>query len=165
MSTQTETGLTTGGTLASWQAGIVGGIVGSVAFGAMMLTIIPKPVLEVAIPNLVGVKATPKDPALAVGWVVHLVIGSGMGLAYAGAMQTEAIGGFVTDNVRTLAAGLGYGVVTWVAGGVILMPVLLGGVMGFGGAPSLPNIKPLGLVGHLVFGVLLAFVYQLLASG
>ncbi|PSP79717.1 histidine kinase [Halobacteriales archaeon QS_1_68_20] len=164
MSTQTETGSTTGtGKLAPWQAAVVGSVVGTVAFGAMMMTIIPDPVLDVAIPNLVGVEARPNDTALAVGWVVHLAIGVGMGLAYAGAMQVDAIGGFVTGNGRAVVAGLGYGVVTWIAGGVVLMPVLLS-TMGFPAAPDLPNIKPLGFVGHLVFGVLLAVVYQALAA-
>ncbi|MDY7081314.1 MAG: hypothetical protein SXQ77_02640 [Halobacteria archaeon] len=38
------------------------------------------------------------------------------------------------------------------------MPVWLSTV-GFPGAPSLPNITVMGLIGHVIFGVVLAVVY------
>jgi hypothetical protein len=54
--------------------------------------------------------------------------------------------------------GLGYGVVWWVLGGLLIMPAWLGmGVFMFN------TMAWMSLLGHLIYGLLLGVVYALVA--
>ena len=119
-------------------AGAVGGLVGGVAFGVMMQAMGMIPMVAM----LVGSEST------AVGWLVHLAIsvalGAGFGLVAGGGLLTWGTG---------LVLGLGYGVVWWVLGALLAMPLRLG-------MPTfeLGTTAWQSLMGHLVFGALLAVV-------
>src|ERR687885_342508 len=80
-------------------AGVIGGLVGGLAFGGMMVAM------------LVGSKA------VAVGWLVHLAIS-----AFVGASFAMLFGRYATSVGSSSGIGVGYGVIWWVLGALILMP-------------------------------------------
>jgi hypothetical protein len=133
-------------------AGAVAGLVAGVVFGLMMqLMSAPAPdgtpmSMMVMVAQVVG------SSSVAVGWLYHLfnsaVIGAAFGLL---------LGGRARSSVgRSLLLGAGWGILWWVLGGLILMPLFLG----------MPPFAPLrmapmrpvamgSLMGHLVYGVVL----------
>ena len=158
---ETQTDLDREGMVAPWLAGVIGGLVGALGFGLVMVFVIPAPVLEVAIPNMYGIGATPDNPAELFGWIIHLSHGAILGVVFAALLRVEAVGTVATDTARTAVVGLLYGIVIWVVLAVIVMPIWLGAV-GFPGAPPLPNVSELSLLGHALYGVLLGIVYDVL---
>jgi uncharacterized membrane protein YagU involved in acid resistance len=119
-------------------AGAAGGLIGGAAFGAMMQAFGMLPMVAM----LVG------SESVAVGWGVHLAIslglGAGFGLVAGRGLQTWASG---------IALGLGYGLVWWVLGALLIMPAQLGmPVLQLGTAAWQ------SLAGHLVFGLVLGVV-------
>lgn len=98
---------------------------------------------------------------LVVGWLYHLfnsaVIGAGYGILLGGSADRSAR--------RALGFGAVYGVIWWVLGGLILMPLFLG-MPAF--APlAMPPMRMMALgslMGHLVFGLILGWVYTRLRT-
>ena len=138
---QTETGLE------PWQAGVVGGIAGAIAFGAMMAAMAPE-MLAMMIPAMYGLEG-----ALA-GWVVHVSHGAILGLVFAIVLVTANRPNL--DLATGVGAGILYGVVLWTLLAVVVMPVWLGM------AEMVPNVDTTSLVGHVVYGALLGVVYATL---
>jgi hypothetical protein len=133
-------------------AGIIGGIVGGLAFGVLMAMMGMLPMVA----SIVGSKS------VVVGFVYHMfnsvVIGALFGLILGGLSHTYA---------RGATFGLLYGVLWWVLGPMILMPLLLGmGAQGvasqFGAAFSAPML--MSLFGHLIYGLLTGLVYVAYAT-
>ncbi len=164
MSTETQPGteIETGSGFAPWQAGAAGGILGAIGFGLFMMFVIPDQVLEVAIPTLYGVEATPDDPALAAGWAIHLGHGAILGMGFSLLMRVDANDEFAFTNSRAGVVGLLYGIVTWGVLAMFIMPVWLY-TMGMAG-PGVPNVSELSLIGHALFGVLLGIGFNVLAA-
>lgn len=150
--TTTTTVRETERTRGNWKAGVVGGLTGGVVFGAMMVAMMPG-VIEAGIPALWGLEGS------IAGWFIHLSNAAIFGVVFA-ALAGYGLGGRVTYG-RSIGLGAAYGVVLWVLMAVILMPVWLQAV-GFAGAPPLPNINELSLVGHIVYGLVLGAVYPAL---
>jgi uncharacterized membrane protein YagU involved in acid resistance len=152
--TVTSTGVST--ETGNWKAGVTGGLVGALAFGAMMSVLTPG-VLQMAIPAMYGIEG----PAGALGWAIHMSHGAVIGVGFA------AVAGLrpdLGDSVGTsLGVGAAYGLLVWVALAVIAMPIWLGAV-GFAGAPPLPNVGVESLVGHVVYGAVLGGVYSAMAN-
>jgi hypothetical protein len=124
-------------------AGILGGLVGGVAFGVLMQAMGMIPMVAM----LVGSKA------VAVGWLVHLAIS-----AFVGASFAVLFGRYATSVGSSSGIGVGYGVIWWVLGALILMPARLGmSVFTFN------TTAWRSLMGHLIYGLLLGAVYGLSA--
>ena len=128
-------------------AGVIGGVVGGLAFGALMAMMGMLPMVAI----IVGSKSA------VVGFVYHIfnsvVIGALFGLILGNLSRTYGQG---------VVFGLLYGVVWWVLGPMILMPLLLGmgseGIASqFGAAFSAPML--MSLLGHLIYGLLTGVVY------
>jgi hypothetical protein len=128
-------------------AGIIGGVVGGLAFGALMAMMGMLPMIA----SIVGSKSA------VVGFFYHMfnsvVIGALFGLILGSLSRTYGQG---------VVFGLLYGVVWWVLGPMILMPLLLGmgseGIASqFGAAFSAPML--MSLLGHLIYGLLTGVVY------
>jgi uncharacterized membrane protein YagU involved in acid resistance len=127
-------------------AGIVGGLLGGVLFGAMMQMM----GMMGMVAMLVG------SEAVGVGWIVHLAISAVFGGVYALALgpRTSSYGGGVL-------LGAGYGVIAWVVGALVLMPLGLGMTeMVF----TVGQDQVMSLIGHLVFGVVLGVVYNAMSA-
>lgn len=126
-------------------AGIVGGIV----FGLMMQLMMP--MILPMIGKIIGLES------VAGGWLYHLfnsaAIGAIFGLAVLAVSRMT-----VTYGAGALLGGL-YGVVWWILGPLILMPLLLGMTqMMF----AINNNTLMSLVGHIVYGVITGVVYVFL---
>lgn len=156
MSTETRTGVGTALDEPSWRGGVVAGLAGSAVMAIVMLAMGATPVIAGAIPGLYTL-APPPNPAL--GLVVHLSHGAILGVAFAGLVNAAG----VTDARTTVAAGVGYGVVTWVVLAVLLMPLWLSAV-GFPRAPGFPNVAPPSLLWHVVYGAVAGAVFVALGD-
>lgn len=123
--------------------GVAGGLAGGVVFGILMQMMGMIPMVAM----LVG------SESVAVGWLVHLAISAFIGATYAVLLARWA-----TSLGSAIAVGLGYGVVWWVLGGLILMPARLGGELFAMNAMSMKS-----LMGHLIYGAILGAVFAVLA--
>lgn len=150
MSTRSETATTTESLPGNWQAGVLGGIGGAAAMGALVLAM-NAPTLAVAIPSLYAL-APPPNPAA--GLFVHLSHGAVLGVVFAAGVGWLGL----RSPGRLAIAGVGWGIVTWVGLAAILMPLWLGAV-GSPASPPFPNLAPPSLLWHVVYGVVLAGVY------
>jgi hypothetical protein len=152
MSTETvETGQTLTTDL-NWKAGVVGGIAGGLAMGAL-IALMNAPTIAVAIPSLYMLAPPPSLPT---GFAVHLFHGAVLGVVFAGiagALDVESPG-------KIVGLGVAWGVVTWVLLAALLMPVWLGAV-GSPASPPFPNFATPSLLWHVVYGVVLGGVYTL----
>lgn len=133
----------------AWKGGALAGLLAGIAMG-VMLTVQMTPVIEVAIPALYGLEG------MAAGWPAHLFHSLALGVVFAGV--ASALPQYSASVGRSTALGVGYGVVLWVVLAAIVMPIWLG-VVGFPGAPPLPNFDPQSLVGHVVYGLVLGVVF------
>ncbi|MCO4755916.1 MAG: hypothetical protein KC478_15655 [Bacteriovoracaceae bacterium] len=139
--------------------GVLAGLIAGVAFGVLMSVI--------SVPNEHGEKILMMkmvamvigQETLFYGWLYHLfnasIIGAMFGMVYGPKLKTYKSG---------LICGSLYGVVWWISGGLILMPVFLGNHI-FG--PIIySELRPLAiasLAGHLLYGLILglSFAYIL----
>ncbi|WP_254838969.1 histidine kinase [Natronomonas marina] len=150
MSTTTENARPTGPASGSWQAGVLGGIVGAAVMGALVVVMNP-PTVGVAIPSLYGL-APPQNAAA--GLVVHVSHGAVLGVVFAG-----IVGAADLDSTgKQVGVGAVWGVVTWAVLAALVMPAWLGAV-GSPANPPLPNFAPPSLLWHAVYGVVLGGVY------
>jgi len=140
----------------NWQAGVLGGVTGALAMGALVLAMNP-PTLTVAIPSLY-LLAPP--PNAGVGLVVHVSHGAVLGVGFA-----AVVGAFGVDGTaQQVGLGVGWGIATWVVLAALLMPVWLGAV-GSPASPPFPNFAPPSLLWHVVYGAVLGGVYAATADG
>jgi hypothetical protein len=86
--------------------GVVGGLAGGLLFGILMQAIGMIPMVAM----LLGSKS------VVMGWLVHLGISSFIGASFA-----VLFGSWATQIVPAALFGLGYGVVWWVLGGLLIM--------------------------------------------
>lgn len=133
-----------------WTSGAIAGLVGGIVFGIMLQmtgTIL-------VIGGLVG-----SETAVA-GWILHLVLSLAFGLAFAVAATREPLEPYAGAIATSGGLGVVYGVILWVVAAGVVMPLWMGAV-GMA-APAIPNLSTTGLVGHLVFGVVLGVLYPVL---
>jgi hypothetical protein len=149
-----------------WVRGAFGGFVGSVAFGLFMAFIMPPPMLEVVIPNLYGIGATPANPAPLAGWAFHQFHGVMLGIAYVAYVEYPSVADWMEPRSLQggLVHGLAWGLVTTIAFPILVMPLWLQAA-GFAGAPPFPNVgfpaTLLGLTGHVIYAVPMGILYAL----
>lgn len=128
--------------------GAMAGLAGGVVFGLMMQMM--------GMIGMIGALAGQPGNA-AVGWVVHLILSAiiGAGFAFVAPM-------FSGGTPMLVVGGLLYGLVWWVLGPLLIMPIMMGmgpqlSAAGISGA--LPS-----LWGHLAFGAVTALAWVWLAS-
>jgi hypothetical protein len=128
-------------------AGVSGGLAGGLVFGMMMAMMGMLPMIG----RMVG------SPTAAAGWLVHLAISASIGASFA-----VALGWLAQGRVSSTLFGTIYGAVWWLLGPLTLMPLFMG--MGLGvnwNAAAAANMLP-SLMGHVIFGVILGFTYDLM---
>lgn len=122
--------------------GVVGGLVGGVLFGILMQMM-----------GMIAMVAMLVDSTSAVvGWLVHLAIS-----AFIGASFAVLLGGLATGWGKAAALGMGYGVVWWVLGALLLMPARLGMDVFVVNTMAWQS-----LMGHLIYGLTLGLVFAAL---
>lgn len=121
-------------------AGIAGGLLGGVAFGLLMQMMGMMPMVAMLA----------RSESEVVGWIVHLVIASAIGVSYA-----LIFGNWARSLTSATAIGVGYGAVWWVIGALTAMPAILGMPMFNVDATAWQS-----LMGHVVYGALLGATYS-----
>ena len=123
--------------------GALAGLAGGLIFGVIMIATGTLPIVA----GIVG----GTSPVL--GFVVHLVISAIIGMTFGLLFRYEA------PNLGSgIAWGLVYGLVWWFLGWLTLLPILLGGSFDWSAtavSAALPE-----LIGHLMYGVAIAFVFM-----
>lgn len=150
-SIQTKFDPRTDASLEDWQIGTIAGLAGSILFG-VLLSVQNPDMIEVAIPTLYGLEGG------FAGTVVHLLHGVVLGVTFV--ILYEAIVSNPSSAVKTVLAGVGYGVVVWATLAAIVMPLWLS-ALNFALAPDVPNPDVTSLVGHITYGLVLGLVYWL----
>ena len=128
-------------TTVNLKAGIAAGLIGGLVFGVMMALMGMLPMVGM----LVRVESA------VVGFVVHMLISGGIGAVYGlvAARLPQSAG-------VTAVAGIANGVIWWVLGALILMPLMLGMTeMIF----VIGSMQWSSLMGHVIFGVIAAFAF------
>jgi hypothetical protein len=150
MSTATEAATEETHANDSWQAGVVGGILGALAMSALVIAM-NEPTITVAIPSLYALAPPPSGAA---GLFVHASHGAMLGVVFAaivGALDLDSPG-------EQVGAGVAWGVLTWAALAALVMPLWLDAV-GSPASPPFPNFAPPSLLWHAVYGLVLGGVY------
>jgi hypothetical protein len=142
-------------------AGVAAGLIGGLAFGVMMQMMTAPTPDGGRMPMMVMVAMVVGSESIAIGWAYHL---------FNSAVIGGLFGAIVGDRVRGARASLGYGaawgVLWWILGALILMPVFLG--MEPFAALRMPPMRPVAmgsLVGHLVYGLITGFAYARIRQG
>jgi len=123
-------------------SGVIAGLGGGLVFGMMMAMMSMLPMVA----GLIG------SDNVVVGFMVHMVISAVIGASY----------GFIAPRLpsswmMTIGAGMVYGVIWWVLGALVIMPLALGmGQM----VLQIGDMQWLSLMGHIIFGVIMAAVYK-----
>jgi len=122
-------------------AGAIAGLGGGLVFGMMMAMMGMLP--------MVAMLAGSQNPV--VGFVVHMAISAAIGGVYglvAGRLPQSAFTGIV--------AGAANGVVWWVLGALVAMPLMLGmSNMVF----QIGEAQWMSLVGHIIYGVITGLIF------
>jgi hypothetical protein len=139
-------------------AGVVAGLIAGVVFGLVMQAMSAPTPDGGQVPMMAMVAMVVGSTSIAVGWAYHLfnsiVIGGLFALLFGARVRSFGSG---------VAFGAVWGLVWWVAGALVLMPIALG----------MPAFAPLmmaamrsvaigSLAGHLIFGVALGGAYAAL---
>lgn len=130
-------------------AGIAGTIAG-VAMGAIYT-------LSTGLLPVIGALYGVEDPI--VGWITHLFHSIVFGLVFAAGIDhvSRARSGMSRAS-STILGGL-WGITLWLVAAGVVMPVWL---RALGIEAAIPNLDQTGLVAHLVWGLVMAIVYDLL---
>jgi len=132
-------------TLRSLGWGAAGSLAGGLLFSLVMLA-------SGALPRVAAIVGG-SSPAL--GFVVHMVISTLIGMSYGILFQHEA-----PDLGSGVAWGLVYGLAWWFIGNLTLFPILLGRPFNWSAAAAGAGLP--SLIGHLIYGAAVAFVFLLL---
>jgi uncharacterized membrane protein YagU involved in acid resistance len=121
--------------------GAIAGLGGGLVFGMLMGMMGMLPMVAM----LVGLQSA------AIGFIVHMAISAVLGAIF-GLVAAR----FLTGWGSAIAAGLVYGVIWWVLGALILMPLMLGMsemVLAIG------TDQWFSLMGHLIYGAITAILF------
>ncbi len=125
--------------------GIIAGIIGGIVFGMMMAIMNMLPMVAMLV----------KSDSPIVGFIVHLVISAGIGASFGIILSFVPVKG----RIGTIASGAVYGMIWWVLGALVLMPLMLGMAnMLF----QIGDTQWASLMGHVIFGVITGFVFNML---
>lgn len=131
--------------------GAVAGLGGGLAFGALMAMMNMLP--------MIGMLAG-SESAL-VGFGIHMLISAVIGATYGGLVSLLNLA-----PAYALPPGVGvgaaYGLVWWILGPLLLMPIMMGMGPQFGSALDQMNL--MSLVGHLIYGALLGGAFAMIAG-
>ena len=117
-------------------SGVVGGVAGGMAFGMLMA-------MMGMLPTVAGLAGS-NSPI--VGFMVHMLISIVIGVIFglvAGPRITSFQGGAIW--------GLANGVVWWILGPIVIMPLMMGMGLQFGAMFTPPML--MSLMGHMIYGI------------
>lgn len=142
---------------------IVAGLAGTIIISMVMMMAPKMGMPKMAIWEILGAMFSPEGN-VTLGWVMHLMMGVIFGIIYA------ALWGVGIGSVSAVS-GLIFGIVHWLVVGLMMggMPMMHAGIKA--GTVSVPGVFMFknggmmsfmgGLMGHIIFGVVVAVVYGL----
>ena len=92
----------------------------------------------------------------AIGWITHLFHSVVFALLFVAGASRSGLGSRVRRPFGASAAGLAWGTLLWLVAAGLVMPVWLRAV---GVSATLPNLPPIGLLGHALWGATLGLGY------
>jgi hypothetical protein len=98
---------------------------------------------------------------VAIGWITHLFHSVVFALLFVAGASRAGLGPRLSRPLGAGAAGVAWGVLLWLVAAGLVMPVWLQAV---GVSAMLPNLPPIGLLGHGLWGVTLGVGYVLLGG-
>jgi hypothetical protein len=122
------------------KGGIYGGIVGGILLGVLMSSTGKIPMIAM----MVG------SESLVVGWIIHMLISIIFGIGF------SLLARMTTTNLYIL--GVIHGVIIWIIGPLLVMPLMLG--MGTNFANALTPDMLMSLMTHIGFSLILSFVVK-----
>jgi uncharacterized membrane protein YagU involved in acid resistance len=140
-------------------AGAVAGLVAGIVFG-MMMQMMNAPTPDGGqMPMMAMVAKVVGSTSLTVGWIYHLFNSAVIGAIFAWLFSSRAV---TVGN--GLSWGAVYGIVWWILGGQILMPLALGmppfaSIM----MPPMRMVAAGSLIGHLMYGLILGGLFPVFA--
>ncbi len=138
-----------------WKAGVAGGLAGGLIFGAMM-TMMMTNIMEMAIPVMYGIEG----PAGEIGWTIHMAHSAVLGVGFAAILAAKPE--LAASTGKTVGLGVAYGIVLWAVLATFVMPAWVGAMGPM--SPPVPDVNPMSLVGHVVYGAVLGAVYSAVAN-
>ncbi|MFN2385058.1 MAG: hypothetical protein ABR576_02015 [Thermoanaerobaculia bacterium] len=138
--------------------GIVAGILAGIVFGVMMQMMTAPTPEGGRMPMMAMVAKVVRSESLAVGWIYHL-----FNSALIGAIFGWLFGNRVASYRPGFGWGAVYGVIWWVLGALVLMPIFLG-MPPFAPLRMMMPVAMGSLMGHLIFGVILGLAFVGLRS-
>ena len=128
----------------------VAGLGAGLAMGALLQVFTGQ---VAVIGSLYGVRSLP------VGWVAHLFHSVLFSTVAVVTIRQTRLAWVVANPRELVATGVGYGLALWLVGASLLMPAWLTAV---GASAPIPNLQPVSLVAHLVWGMWLGASLTLL---
>ncbi|MFW5748555.1 MAG: hypothetical protein ACOCYT_02955 [Chloroflexota bacterium] len=125
--------------------GAVAGLIGGSVFGVQMAVMGMLPMVA----DMVG------SSSVLVGFIVHMIISAVIGITYV------PLGTRLNGWLQIVGAGIAWGILWWVLGALIIMPLVLGmGDMVLQvGEPQLMSLN-----GHIMFGIVMAGFFALISK-
>lgn len=136
----------------NWIIGGVSGLLAGAVFGGIMSH---TPMME-SVAGLFTLEA------VAAGWLLHFVISILFGVVFAGIVSYGPLPAYAKRASTGAGLGIIYGVIVWIVGAAIIMPLWMGAVAPVD--PPVPNLNWLSFAGHLAYGVVLGAIYPVLLS-
>lgn len=121
------------------RAGIIGGVIAGIVFGMLMQMM----GMISVIASMVGSEST------FVGWIIHMIISIVFGIGF---------GIIVKKNGSYYKISIIYGVVLWIVGPLVIMPMMMG--MGTNLPQAFTSDQLMNLMTHVFFALILAVVYK-----
>ncbi|WNF36248.1 hypothetical protein RJD24_17635 [Bacillaceae bacterium IKA-2] len=121
------------------RAGIIGGIVAGIVFGMLMQMMGMIPMVA----SMVG------SESVIVGWIIHMIISIVFGIGFGVIVKTRG---------SYYKAAVIYGVVLWILGPLVIMPMMMG--MGTNLPQAFTPDQLMNLMTHVFFALILAVVYK-----
>lgn len=91
-----------------------------------------------------------------VGWITHLFHSAVFGLLFAAVCVVSRVQAIGSGPTRAALLGSSWGVTLWIVGASVIMPVWLGLI---GASAGRPQFSVLGILGHVLWGVVVGLVY------
>lgn len=135
-----------------WVIGGVSGLVAGGVFGGIMSH---TPMME-SVAGLFTLEAA------AAGWLFHFLISITFGIIFAVIVSIGPLSMYAKRVSTGAGLGIIYGIIVWVVGAAIVMPLWMGAVAPVD--PPVPNLNWLSFAGHIAYGVVLGAFYPVLLA-
>ncbi|WP_435362284.1 hypothetical protein [Haloarchaeobius sp. DFWS5] len=130
---------------------LVGGLAGGVVMGLL---------LQYSTETMTMVGGLAGQESVTMGWLVHLLLSLVFAIVFGLVLTYTPMHRYLASTLAVGALGMTYSIGLWFVGAGVLMPMWLDS-MGVMADPTIPALDGMGLLVHLVYGLVLAGAYML----